>query len=62
MAIPLYIANRSLTFRDFSKKSKMKKKSEQYSNIKLPSEEVYQESKKLLEAGELVVFPTETIY
>jgi hypothetical protein len=47
MAVPLYIANRSLTFRDFSKKSK---KVEQYSNIKLPSEEVYLEAKKLLEA------------
>jgi hypothetical protein len=49
MAIPLYLANRSLTFRDFSKKSK-KKESEQYSNIKLPSESVYQEAKYLLEA------------
>ncbi len=62
MAIPLYIANRSLTFRDFSKRSKNKNKSEQYSNIKLPSEEVYQEAKQLLEAWKLVVFPTETIY
>ena len=34
----------------------------EYSNIKLPSIEVYQEAKKLLEAWELVVFPTETIY
>ena len=34
----------------------------QYSNIKLPSLEVYQEAKKLLEAWQLVVFPTETIY
>ena len=34
----------------------------QYSNIKLPSIEVYQEAKKLLEAWQLVVFPTETIY
>lgn len=33
-----------------------------YSNIKLPSLEVYQEAKKLLEAWQLVVFPTETIY
>lgn len=60
MAIPLYIANRSLTFRDFSKKDK--KKSEQHPNIKLPSDEVYHEAKKLLEEGKLVVFPTETIY
>lgn len=62
MAIPLYLANRSLTFRDFSKKSTNEKKSELCSNIKLPSNEVYQEAKKLLEAWELVVFPTETIY
>ena len=62
MAIPLYIANRSLTFRDFSKRTKNKNKSEQHSNIKLPSEEVYQEAKNLLEAWKLVVFPTETIY
>ena len=34
----------------------------QFSNIKLPSTEVYQEAKKLLEAWQLVVFPTETIY
>jgi len=60
MAIPLYLANRSLTFRDFSKKNK--NKSEQPSNIKLPSEEVYKEAKWLLEAWKLVVFPTETIY
>ncbi len=57
MAIPLYIANRSLTFRDFSKKNL-----EQYPNIKQPSDEVYHEAKKLLEAWKLVVFPTETIY
>jgi hypothetical protein len=50
MAIPLYIANRSLTFRDFSKRTKNKNKSDQYSNIKLPSEEVYLEAKQLLEA------------
>ncbi|MBQ5945000.1 hypothetical protein IJL65_00955 [bacterium] len=50
MAIPLYLANRSLTFRDFSKKSTNEKKSELCSNIKLPSNEVYQEAKKLLEA------------
>ena len=62
MAVPLYLANRSLTFRDFSKKSRSKKESEQYSNIKLPSESVYQEAKYLLEAWKLVVFPTETIY
>ena len=62
MAIPLYIANRSLTFRDFSKRTKNKNKSDQYSNIKLPSEEVYLEAKQLLEAWKLVVFPTETIY
>ena len=60
MAIPLYIANRSLTFRDFSKKNK--EKSGQYPNIKSPSEKVYKEAKKLLEAWKLVVFPTETIY
>ena len=63
MAIPLYLANRSLTFRDFSKNSK---KSEwtttKYSNIKSPSNKVYQEAKNLLEAWKLVVFPTETIY
>ena len=62
MAVPLYLANRSLTFRDFSKRSRSKKESEQYSNIKLPSETVYQEAKYLLEAWKLVVFPTETIY
>jgi len=61
MAIPLYIANRSLTFRDFSKRSR-KKEDEQYSNIKLPSAAVYQEAKQLLEAWKLIVFPTETIY
>lgn len=33
-----------------------------YSNIKLPSSEVYYEAKKLLEQWKLVVFPTETIY
>ena len=58
-AIPLYIANRSITFRTFSKKSN---KTMEYSNIKLPSIEVYKEAKRLLEAWELVVFPTETIY
>jgi hypothetical protein len=47
LAIPLYIANRSITFRTFSKKSN---KTMQYSNIKLPSVEVYKEAKKLLEA------------
>lgn len=60
MAIPLYLANRSLTFRDFSKKNQ--KKSEQHPNIKLPSTEVYLEAKELLKAWKLVVFPTETIY
>lgn len=60
MAIPLYLANRSLTFRDFSKKSQTK--SEQHPNIKLPSTEVYLEAKELLKAWKLVVFPTETIY
>jgi hypothetical protein len=49
MAIPLYIANRTLTFRDFSKKSRKEKESEEYSNIKLPSATVYQEAKQLLE-------------
>jgi len=34
----------------------------EYSNIKLPSDEVFKEAKKLLEAWQLVVFPTETIY
>lgn len=62
MAIPLYIANRTLTFRDFSKKSRKEKESEEYSNIKLPSATVYQEAKQLLEMWKLVVFPTETIY
>ena len=62
MAVPLYLANRSLTFRDFSKGSKNEKKAGQYSNIKLPSEKVYQEAKNLLESWKLVVFPTETIY
>ena len=61
MAIPLYIANRSLTFRDFSKWSK-NKTTKEYSNIKLPSTEVYKEAKYLLETWKLVVFPTETIY
>ncbi len=60
MAIPLYVANRSLTFRDFSKKDK--KKSEKHPNIKSPSEKVYKEARELLEAWKLVVFPTETIY
>jgi len=62
MAVPLYIANRSLTFRDFSKETKNEKKTKGFSNIKLPSEEVYKEAKHLLEAWKLVVFPTETIY
>ncbi len=62
MAIPLYLANRLLTFRDFSKKSQKKEDSEQHSNIKLPSEKVYLEARNLLEAWKLVVFPTETIY
>lgn len=35
---------------------------EKRKNIKSPSKEVYQEAKKLLEAWQLVVFPTETIY
>jgi hypothetical protein len=50
MAVPLYIANRSLTFRDFSKETKYEKRTETYSNIKLPSENVYKEAKWLLEA------------
>lgn len=64
MAIPLYLANRTLTFRNFSwwDSKKSNKKSEQHSNIKLPSVEVYKEAKNLLEAWKLVVFPTETIY
>ena len=40
MAVPLYLANRSLTFRDFSKNPK---------NIKKPSNRVYKKAKKLLE-------------
>ncbi len=59
MAIPLYIANRSITFRNFSKKNN---KTKEYPNIKLPSDKVYQEAKRILENWELVVFPTETIY
>ena len=62
MAIPLYWANRFFTFWDIFKWQKTNRDSEQYPNIKLPSNEVYKEAKKLLEAWELVVFPTETIY
>ena len=62
MAIPLYWANRFFTFWDIFKWQKANRDSEQHPNIKLPSNEVYKEAKKLLEAGELVVFPTETIY
>ena len=53
MAVPLYLANRSLTFRDFSKRPK---------NIKMPSKRTYKKAKELLEDWKLVVFPTETIY
>ena len=56
MSIPLYLAHRSLTFKDSIKEETVPQ------NIKTPSIEVYQEAKKLLEAWELVVFPTETIY
>ncbi len=62
MAIPLYIANRSLTFRNFNKKNKSENMNAEYPNVKLPSDEVYHEAKNLLEAWKLVVFPTETIY
>ena len=58
MSIPLYLANRSLTFKDSIENAIPLKPS----NIKTPSIEVYQEAKKLLEAWQLVVFPTETIY
>ena len=60
MAIPLYVANRSLTFRNFNKK--LKSENMNCLNIKLPSDEVYKEAKNLLENWKLVVFPTETIY
>jgi hypothetical protein len=40
MAVPLYLANRSLTFRDFSKRPK---------NIKMPSKRTYKKAKELLE-------------
>jgi hypothetical protein len=50
MAIPLYIANRSLTFRNFNKKNKSENMNAEYPNIKLPSDEVYYEAKNLLEA------------
>ena len=62
MAIPLYGVNRFFTFWDVFKRQKCSKKSDQPSNIKSPSEKVYQEAKNLLEAWKLVVFPTETIY
>ena len=61
MSIPLYLANRSITFREFSNKDN-NQENWNYKNIKSPSEEVYQEAKNLLKSGELVVFPTETIY
>ena len=61
MCIPLYLANRSITFREFSNKDNNQENCN-YKNIKSPSKEVYQEAKKLLESGQLVVFPTETIY
>ncbi len=65
MAIPLYLANRSLTFKDFSEDSDntiFKENDIKPSNIKTPSVKVYQEAKKLLKDWKLVVFPTETIY
>ena len=37
-------------------------RNEKHKNIKSPSKDVYQEAKNLLEAWQLVVFPTETIY
>ena len=61
MSIPLYLANRSITFREFWNKDD-NQKIWNYKNIKSPSEEVYQEAKNLLESWQLVVFPTETIY
>ena len=60
MAIPLYWVNRFFTFWDIFKRQKANNNSMQ--NIKTPSNEVYQEAKKLLESWKLVVFPTETIY
>jgi hypothetical protein len=51
MAIPLYLANRSLTFKDFSEDSDntiFKENDIKPSNIKTPSVKVYQEAKKLL--------------
>ena len=62
MGIPLYWVNRFLTFWDVFKWQKANRDSEQHPNVKSPSNEVYKEAKKLLEAGKLVVFPTETIY
>ena len=62
MAIPLYLANRFITFRDFTKRYNFKKRTLQPANIKAPSLRVYKQAKKLLEAWKLVVFPTETIY
>ena len=59
MAIPLYWVNRFITFWDVFKRQKS---NTQYSNIKMPSDNVYKEAKKLLEDWKLVVFPTETIY
>jgi len=62
MAIPLYLANRFITFRDFTKRYNFKKRTLQPANIKSPSLRVYKQAKRLLEAWKLVVFPTETIY
>ena len=61
MALPLYWFNRFFTFWDRFRQ-KINKENKQYLNIKQPSTKVYKEAKKLLESGELVVFPTETIY
>ena len=62
MAIPLYIANRTITFRDFTMRFNFRKRVIQPSNIKSPSYIIYKQAKRLLEKWKLVVFPTETIY
>jgi len=61
MAIPLYWFNRFFTFWDRFRQ-RTSRENKQHQNIKLPSEKVYQEAKRFLEAWKLVVFPTETIY
>ena len=62
MALPLYIANRTITFRDFTRRFNFRKRTLQPANIQSPSLRVYKQAKRLLEAWKLVVFPTETIY